>query len=71
MLDGATELEATCELDCDTPVEIGELEALVLEVARTEEEGVNTTDELEAVRVLDSTGVFVETGELDGAGLLE
>lgn len=40
-------------------------------MAREEEEGVNTTDELEAVRVLDSTGVFEETGELDGAGLLE
>ena len=48
VLDGATELEATCELDCDISVETRELEALVLEVARTEDK-VDATDELEGV----------------------
>lgn len=70
VLGGAAELEATCELDCDTAVETGELEVLVLEVARTEDE-VDATDELEGVWVLDGTGVSDEIGELDGTGLLE
>lgn len=69
-LDGVTELEATCELVCDPLVETEELAALVLEVARTEDE-VDATDELEGVWVLDGAGVSEETGELDGVGLLE
>ena len=70
VLDGATELEEICELDCDAPLETGELEAFVLEVTRTEDEA-DATDELEGVWVLDGAGVSEETGELDGVGLLE
>lgn len=70
VLDGATELEEICELDCDAPLETGELEAFVLEVTRTEDEA-DATDELEGVWVLDGTGVSKEIGELDGTGLLE